>query len=52
MNRLMAVAALVVLIGFVAILLIHVPRLDLAVVIGVTVALAGWDVYTGFDRRS
>lgn len=51
MNRLMALAALVVLIGFLSILLIHVPRLDLALVIGVTVVLAGWDVYTGFSKR-
>lgn len=51
MNRLMALAALVVLIGFLSILLIHVPRLDLALVIGVTVVLAGWDVYTGFSNR-
>ena len=51
MNRLMAVAALVVLIGFISILLIHVPRLDLAVVIGITVVLAGWDIYTSFGNR-
>lgn len=51
MNRLMAVAALVVLIGFLSILLIHVPRLDLAVVIGITVVLAGWDIYTSFGNR-
>lgn len=51
MNRVMAVVALVVLIGFVSILLIHVPRLDLAAVIGITLALAAWDVYTGFGRR-
>lgn len=51
MNRLMAVVALVVLIGFLSILLIHVPRLDLALVLGITVALAAWDVYSGVGRR-
>ncbi|WGV15987.1 hypothetical protein [Fuscovulum ytuae] len=51
MNRLMAIAAFIVLVAFLSILLIHVPRLDLAAVIGVTVLLAGWDVYTGFRRR-
>lgn len=51
MNRLMAIAAFLILVAFLSILLIHVPRIDLAVVIGVTVLLAGWDVYTGLGRR-
>ena len=51
MNKLMAVAAFVVLAAFLSVLLIHVPRLDLAAVIGVTLLLAAWDVYTGFSQR-
>ncbi|WP_168733061.1 hypothetical protein [Aliigemmobacter aestuarii] len=45
MNNLIAILAFLVFVGFLAILLIHVPRLDLVVVIGATVALAGWDLF-------
>lgn len=44
MNNLLALIAFGVLVAFLAILLIHVPRLDLIAVIGVTVVLAGWDL--------
>lgn len=50
-NLLMAFVAFAVLVGFLGILVIHVPRLDLAVVIGVTVLLAAWDLYTTFRTR-
>lgn len=45
MNNLLALAAFALLLGFLGILLVHVPRLDLAGVILLTVALAGWDLY-------
>jgi len=45
MNNLMAVFAFAVMLGFLGILLMHVPRLDLIGVVSVTVALAGWDLY-------
>lgn len=44
MNNLLAILAFAVLCGFLAILIIHVPRLDLIGVIAATVALAGWDL--------
>lgn len=51
MNLLVAILAFVALAAFLAILLIHVPRLDLICVIGITVALAAWDLYTTFRSR-
>ncbi|MCD1627331.1 MAG: hypothetical protein ACU0B7_00615 [Paracoccaceae bacterium] len=51
MNKVMAVFAFLVLVAFLAILLIHVPRLDLIVVIGFTVLLAAWDLYTTHRPR-
>jgi len=45
MNNFLALLAFAVLIGFLAVLLIHVPRLDLFGAIAVTVALAGWDLF-------
>ena len=50
MNRLMAVAAFIVLAAFLSVLLIHVPRLDLALVIGITLLLAGWDAFSGMRK--
>jgi hypothetical protein len=44
MHKFLGIFAFAVLAGFLAILVIHVPRLDLTVVIGVTVLLAGWDM--------
>ncbi len=46
MNKLMAIFAFLVLVGFLSILLIHVPRVDLSLVIAFTVLLAAWDLYT------
>ena len=43
MNRLIALLALAVLVGFLGILLVSVPRLDLGLVIALTVALAAID---------
>lgn len=44
MNNLMALFAFAIMLGFLGILLWHVPRLDLMAVVGATVALAGWDL--------
>ena len=44
MHNLLALFAFAVLVAFLAVLVIHVPRLDLTAVIGITVALAGWDL--------
>lgn len=44
MNNLLAIFAFVVFVAFVLILVLHVPRLDLIVVIGATILLAGWDL--------
>lgn len=46
MTKALAVLAFLVLVGFLAILLIHVPRIDLGAVIAITVLLAAWDLYT------
>jgi hypothetical protein len=54
MKLFMAILAFVVLMAFLAILVIHVPRIDLICVIAITVASAAWDLYTTFrstDRR-
>ena len=52
MRMIMPLFAFAVLVGFLAILLIHVPRIDLICVVGVTVALAGWDLMTNpLNRR-
>lgn len=44
MDKLTAIFAFAVLLGFLGILLWHVPRLDLSLVVGLTVLLAGWDL--------
>ncbi|WP_168219727.1 hypothetical protein [Pseudotabrizicola formosa] len=51
MNNIMALFAFVVLLGFLGILLWHVPRLDLIGVVGVTVVLAGWDLISSLRKR-
>lgn len=51
LNLLMGIFAFATLLAFLAILVIHVPRTDLMVVIGITVLLAGWDLYTSFRPR-
>lgn len=43
-DRLLAVIAYAFLVGFLGILLFKVPRVDLTVLIGITLALAGWDM--------
>lgn len=52
MNRILAIFAFLVLVGFLAILMIHVPRLDLGAVIVVTVLLAAWDLFTTHRSRN
>ena len=44
MNNTMALLAFAVFLVFLGILLWRVPRLDLMFVVGITVALAGWDL--------
>ena len=44
MNNFLALMAFAVFVGFLGILIWNVPRLDLMGVVGVTVALAGWDL--------
>jgi hypothetical protein len=52
MNKVMALFAFAVLLGFLGILLSHVPRWDLIGVVTVTVALAGWDLIQNMrDKR-
>ncbi len=51
MNRILPLFAFLVLVGFLAILVIHVPRLDLGAVIALTVLLAGWDLFTTYRSR-
>jgi hypothetical protein len=51
MNKVLAVFAFLVLVAFLSILVIHVPRIDLVSVIAFTVLLAGWDLYTTHKKR-
>lgn len=44
MNNTLALIAFAIFLAFLGILLWRVPRLDLIAVVGVTVALAGWDL--------
>ncbi len=44
MNNIMALFAYAVLVAFLGILVFHVPRIDLACIIGLTLLLAGWDL--------
>ncbi len=46
MNVLMGLFAFIVLAIFLGILVFHVPRIDLMAVVGITAALAAWDLYT------
>ena len=45
MNRAMALLAIVLLAGFVAILIVYVPRWDLGIMASLTVVLAAWDFW-------
>lgn len=48
----MAVVAILALAGFLGILVLEVPRIDLGAVIGITLLLVLWDVVRGpRDRR-
>lgn len=44
-DTLMKLLAFVIMVGFLAILVIYVPRLDLGIVVLITLALAGWDFF-------
>lgn len=52
-DRLMQIAAFIVLAGFLGVLLLHVPRLDLGVVIVITLAAVAYDFFgpAAKDRR-
>ncbi len=43
-DRLIAIVAYLTLVGFLAILVLKVPRVDLTLLVVVTLALAGWDL--------
>ena len=51
MDRMMAVFAFAVFAGFLGILAYFVPSVDLLAVLGLTVALAAYDVYEAHWRR-
>jgi hypothetical protein len=44
-DRLMQIAAFAVLAGFLGILMLHVPRLDLGSVIVITLGFVAWDFF-------
>jgi hypothetical protein len=44
-DRLMAVLAYAILVAFLGVLVIYVPRVDLTIAITITVLLAGWDFF-------
>ena len=44
-DRILAILAFGFLAAFLGILVVYVPRLDLAVAVAVTLALAGWDFF-------
>jgi hypothetical protein len=44
-DRLLAILAFLLLCGFLGVFLWRVPRLDLAVLFGITVAMAGYDFF-------
>lgn len=45
LNRAIALLAFAVLVGFVGILVGYVTRFDLALIVALTVGLAGWDMW-------
>ncbi|KZB69969.1 MULTISPECIES: hypothetical protein [Thalassospira] len=45
LNRVMALLAFVILVGFVGILVAYVPRWDLAIMVSICIGLAGWDIW-------
>lgn len=50
MNRLVALIAFLVLVGFLAILATWVPSPDLLIVIGLTIVLVGYDFITSSGK--
>ena len=52
MNRILAVISLIVLVGFLGILLYEVPRIDLAIIIGITVLMTAYDFFKPSRRSS
>lgn len=50
MNRLLALAAFMVFLGFLGILALEVPEWDLMAVIALTLGLAAWDLATSSGR--
>ena len=51
-DRIMMALAILVLGGFLGILVLEVPRIDLGAVVGVTLLLVLWDLLRGpIDRR-
>lgn len=44
-DRIMALVAFLFLLGFLAVLVIGVPHIDLIVVVLITLLLAGWDFW-------
>lgn len=51
MNNLLAILAFLILVGFLSVLVIHVPRADLGIVIALTVGLAGWDLILNLKAK-
>jgi hypothetical protein len=51
-DRLLALFAFVILACFLGILAWRVPRLDLGIVIGVTLLFVAYDFFVAFRRRS
>lgn len=45
LNRAMALLSFVILVGFLGILIGYVTRWDLAIMVVITVGLAGWDTW-------
>lgn len=43
-DRLIGLAAFATLVAFLAILILKVPRVDLTILVALTLALAGWDL--------
>lgn len=52
MDRLLALLALLILAGFLGILVAFVPSIDLIAVVGLTLALAVFDMYRSTRRRN
>lgn len=53
MNKLVALIAFAIMLAFLAILMWHVPRLDLGAVVAITVVLATWDLILNLkDKRN